>query len=417
METSASWPLDATAAGDCKAATRRRSDVIASGAAGGASSRHCRTAQVARHSRPQVSDSLRSHGACATSSPTSPASGSAMPTTPASPPASPRSCSTSRPSASGRRARRRARHARDRPARSRIARWQQIDAIVLSGGSAFGLDAASGVQALAARARAAASRSATSACRSCAGAIAVRPAQRRRQELGPLPALSRSRLRRRRSGRRSISSSAPPARASARRSFNLKGGLGSASAVTREGHHRRRDRGGQRLRQRHRRSEPRISGRRRSSRTREFGGRGLPPTVPPEALRSAAKGRPGENTTHRAGRDRRRARQGAGQQLAVMAQDGLARAIYPVHTTLDGDIVFAAATGTRPLKAPVSEAERDRRDRRQRAGPRGGARGLRGDRAALPGRLAGLARPVRNHWDNGRSGGSGCLDFAFTMAR
>ena len=36
-----------------------------------------------------------------------------------------------------------------------------------------------------------------------------------------------------------------------------------------------------------------------------------------------------------------------------MAQDGFARAIYPVHTTLDGDTVFAAATGVRPLKAPV----------------------------------------------------------------
>jgi len=28
-----------------------------------------------------------------------------------------------------------------------------------------------------------------------------------------------------------------------------------------------------------------------------------------------------------------------------MAQDGLARAIYPVHTPLDGDVVFSAATG------------------------------------------------------------------------
>ena len=36
-----------------------------------------------------------------------------------------------------------------------------------------------------------------------------------------------------------------------------------------------------------------------------------------------------------------------------MAHDGLARAIYPVHTPLDGDIVFAAATGQRPLGNPV----------------------------------------------------------------
>ena len=33
-------------------------------------------------------------------------------------------------------------------------------------------------------------------------------------------------------------------------------------------------------------------------------------------------------------------------RLAVMAQTGLSRAIYPVHTPLDGDVVFAAATGT-----------------------------------------------------------------------
>ncbi|MBV8242317.1 MAG: P1 family peptidase, partial [Hyphomicrobiales bacterium] len=38
-----------------------------------------------------------------------------------------------------------------------------------------------------------------------------------------------------------------------------------------------------------------------------------------------------------------------------MAQDGLARAIYPAHTTLDGDTVFAAATGRRPLGDAVNE--------------------------------------------------------------
>jgi L-aminopeptidase/D-esterase-like protein len=32
-------------------------------------------------------------------------------------------------------------------------------------------------------------------------------------------------------------------------------------------------------------------------------------------------------------------------KVAQMAHDGLARTIYPVHTTLDGDIVFAAGTG------------------------------------------------------------------------
>jgi L-aminopeptidase/D-esterase-like protein len=32
-----------------------------------------------------------------------------------------------------------------------------------------------------------------------------------------------------------------------------------------------------------------------------------------------------------------------------MAQDGLARAIRPVHAPYDGDVVFALATGRRPL--------------------------------------------------------------------
>jgi len=37
------------------------------------------------------------------------------------------------------------------------------------------------------------------------------------------------------------------------------------------------------------------------------------------------------------------------KRLAIMAQDGLARAIRPAHAPFDGDIVFAFATGKRPL--------------------------------------------------------------------
>ncbi|HEY8574098.1 P1 family peptidase [Phenylobacterium sp.] len=37
------------------------------------------------------------------------------------------------------------------------------------------------------------------------------------------------------------------------------------------------------------------------------------------------------------------------RRLAVMAQDGLARAIRPVHAPFDGDVVFAISTGRRPL--------------------------------------------------------------------
>ena len=37
------------------------------------------------------------------------------------------------------------------------------------------------------------------------------------------------------------------------------------------------------------------------------------------------------------------------KRLAIAAQTGFARAIYPVHAPLDGDVVFAAATGEKPI--------------------------------------------------------------------
>ncbi|HYD68249.1 P1 family peptidase [Azospirillum sp.] len=40
-------------------------------------------------------------------------------------------------------------------------------------------------------------------------------------------------------------------------------------------------------------------------------------------------------------------------RVALMAHDGMGRALRPVHTPLDGDSVFALATGKRPLADPV----------------------------------------------------------------
>ncbi len=40
------------------------------------------------------------------------------------------------------------------------------------------------------------------------------------------------------------------------------------------------------------------------------------------------------------------------KRIAVMASDGMARAIRPAHTPFDGDIVFAVATGKRPISEP-----------------------------------------------------------------
>jgi L-aminopeptidase/D-esterase-like protein len=87
----------------------------------------------------------------------------------------------------------------------------------------------------------------------------------------------------------------------------------------------------------------------------EYGGRGQPAKVPPEALAIRAKGGIGENTTIAMVATDATLTKAQAKQFAVMAQDGLARAIYPAHTTLDGDTVFAAATCRRPLGDPVLE--------------------------------------------------------------
>jgi L-aminopeptidase/D-esterase-like protein len=87
----------------------------------------------------------------------------------------------------------------------------------------------------------------------------------------------------------------------------------------------------------------------------EFGGLGFPTKVPPAALIPVAKGRPGENTTIAIVATDAALTKAQTKELAVIAQDGFARAIYPAHTTLDGDTVFAAATGRRPLVDAVNE--------------------------------------------------------------
>lgn len=41
------------------------------------------------------------------------------------------------------------------------------------------------------------------------------------------------------------------------------------------------------------------------------------------------------------------------KRFAIMAQDGMARAIRPIHTPVDGDVVFALATGQKMLGEPA----------------------------------------------------------------
>jgi L-aminopeptidase/D-esterase-like protein len=85
----------------------------------------------------------------------------------------------------------------------------------------------------------------------------------------------------------------------------------------------------------------------------EFGGLGLPAAMPPDALRHRTKGSQRESTTLVVVATDAVLTKAQARRLAVMAQTGLARAIYPVHTPLDGDVVFAAATGRKPLADPL----------------------------------------------------------------
>jgi L-aminopeptidase/D-esterase-like protein len=77
----------------------------------------------------------------------------------------------------------------------------------------------------------------------------------------------------------------------------------------------------------------------------EFGGRGLPHPWPADALVLRHKGQQPENTTIAIVATDAPLTKAQTRHLAVMAQDGLARAIHPVHTPFDGDTVFAVATG------------------------------------------------------------------------
>jgi L-aminopeptidase/D-esterase-like protein len=87
----------------------------------------------------------------------------------------------------------------------------------------------------------------------------------------------------------------------------------------------------------------------------EFGGRGLPSPFPKNALEPRMKGGAPQSTTPAIVATDAALTKAQCKRLAMMAQTGMAHAIYPVHTPLDGDIVFAAATGAKPLKDPLAD--------------------------------------------------------------
>ena len=85
----------------------------------------------------------------------------------------------------------------------------------------------------------------------------------------------------------------------------------------------------------------------------EFGGLGLPAPLPEDADGLRIKFRDMrmegiENTTIAVIATDAALTKAECKRLAVAAHDGFARAIWPVHTPLDGDLVFSLATGSRP---------------------------------------------------------------------
>lgn len=82
----------------------------------------------------------------------------------------------------------------------------------------------------------------------------------------------------------------------------------------------------------------------------EFGGLGPPAaSVAPEDWGLAKAQGAARNTTIACVATDATLTPAQAKRLAVMAQDGLARAIRPVHAPFDGDVVFALSTGRRPL--------------------------------------------------------------------
>ncbi|SFJ80675.1 P1 family peptidase [Jannaschia pohangensis] len=88
----------------------------------------------------------------------------------------------------------------------------------------------------------------------------------------------------------------------------------------------------------------------------EFGG-GAPGALDP-ALEPYGNRQPGQSTTIAIVATDAVLTQAQATRLATAAQDGMARAIQPSHTPMDGDLVFAAATGAVPLPDPIWDALR-----------------------------------------------------------
>ena len=87
---------------------------------------------------------------------------------------------------------------------------------------------------------------------------------------------------------------------------------------------------------------------------REFGGLGPAPMIPQNA--PLPRKRLGEATTIAIVATDATLTKAQAQRMATAAHDGIARALVPSHTPLDGDLVFSVATGGKPLQDPLTDS-------------------------------------------------------------
>ncbi|MFN3969998.1 MAG: P1 family peptidase [Gemmobacter sp.] len=227
---------------------------------------------------------------------------------------------------------------------------QEVDALVLSGGSAFGLAACDGVMAgLAVMGRGFAVGAARVPIVPGAILFDLLNGGEKDWQDNPYPALGRAALAAAGPGFALGTAGAGHGAMTGR----WKGGLGSASAVLASGHTVGALVAVNAL------GSPTVGGGPQFwaapwEMGTEFGGLGLPATFP-AAYEPAPNKRRGEATTLAIVATDAALTQAQAQRMAVAAHDGMARALVPSHTPLDGDLVFAASTGARPLSDPLTD--------------------------------------------------------------
>ncbi|CAH2599401.1 P1 family peptidase [Rhodovastum atsumiense] len=224
---------------------------------------------------------------------------------------------------------------------------ERIDAVVLSGGSVFGLDAAGGVQA-ALREAGRGFRLGPAVVPLASAAILfdlLNGGDKNWGRFPPYRELGYAAAVAARPGEFPLGTVGAGAGAT---TVTLKGGLGSASAVTPSGHTVGAIVAVNAVGTATLGDGPWFWAAPFEQGT-EFGGRGWPSQVPPEALELRIKRAPGTSTTIALVATDATLTKPQAKRLAIMANDGLARAILPAHAPMDGDTVFAAATGRRPL--------------------------------------------------------------------